>query len=95
LFFSSSVIFATAIDLMRAYAGTVTGFVNMGIHLGAAISPTLTPILAHRFGWESALYVAAGLALLGALLWLGVHPERTIDVEGEASALSQEKIFIA
>jgi ACS family glucarate transporter-like MFS transporter len=87
LFFSSSVIFATAIDLARTYAGTVTGFVNMGIHLGAAIAPTLTPILAHRFGWASALYFAAGLALLGALFWLGVHPDRTIDVEAETSAL--------
>jgi ACS family glucarate transporter-like MFS transporter len=95
LFFSSSVIFATAIDLMRAYAGTVTGFVNMGIHLGAAISPTLTPFLAHRFGWASALYVAAALALFGALLWLGVNPERAIDVEGRTSVLSQKKLSTA
>src|SRR5712691_7737194 len=93
LFFSASVVFATAIDLVRTYAGTVTGFVNMGIHLGGAIAPTLTPILAHRFGWESALYVAATLALLGALLWLGVHPERTIDLEEEAAVLAQKKIF--
>ncbi len=93
LFFSASVVFATAIDLVRAYAGTVTGFVNTGIHLGGAIAPTLTPILAHRFGWESALYVAAALALLGALLWLGVHPERSIDLGEEASALPQKKVF--
>jgi ACS family glucarate transporter-like MFS transporter len=93
LFFSSSVIFATVIDLARIYAGTVTGFVNMGIHLGAALSPTLTPILAHRFGWASALYVAAGLALLGAVLWLGVHPERTIDVEEETVVRAQQEAF--
>lgn len=93
LFFSSSVIFATAIDLARAYAGAVTGFVNMGIHLGAALSPTLTPILAHRFGWASALYVAAGLALLGAAFWLGVHPERTIEVEEETVVRSQREAF--
>jgi MFS transporter, ACS family, glucarate transporter len=95
LFFSSSAIFATAIDLAGAYAGTVTGFVNMGIHLGAAIAPTLTPILAHRFGWESALYVAAALAWLGALFWLGVHPERAIDLEEEAAVLPQKKVFTA
>jgi MFS transporter, ACS family, glucarate transporter len=95
LFFSSSAIFATAIDLVGAYAGTVTGFVNTGIHLGAAISPTLTPILAHRFGWESALYVAAALALLGAVFWLGVHPERSIDLGEEAAALPRRKAFTA
>jgi len=85
LFFSASAVFATAIDLVGAYAGTVTGFVNMGIHLGGAISPTLTPVLAQRFGWESALYVAAALALVGAVLWLGVHPERTLDLENTES----------
>jgi len=85
LFFSASAVFATAIDLVGAYAGTVTGFVNMGIHLGGAISPTLTPVLAQRFGWESALYVAAVLALVGAVLWLGVHPERTLDLENTES----------
>jgi ACS family glucarate transporter-like MFS transporter len=93
LFFSSSAIFATVIDLVRAYAGTVTGFVNMGIHLGGAISPTLTPILAQRFGWESALYIAAALALLGALFWLGVNPERAIDLGEETSTLPQKKVF--
>jgi len=67
----------------------------MGIHLGAAISPTLTPILAHRFGWESALYVAAALALLGALFWLGVHPERSIDLGEETVTLPQKKVFTA
>ncbi len=93
LFFSSSVIFAAVIDLAGTYTGTVTGFVNMGIHLGAALSPTLTPILAHRFGWASALYVAAGLALLGAVFWLGVHPERAIDVEEETVVRAQQESF--
>jgi cyanate permease len=57
---------------------------NMGGNLGGALSPILTPFLAQRLGWEGALYVAAALALLGALLWLGVHPERAIELgEGE------------
>jgi ACS family glucarate transporter-like MFS transporter len=95
LFFSSSAIFATVIDLVAVYAGTVTGFVNMGLHLGAAISPTLTPVLAQRFGWESALYVAAALALLGAVFWLGVDPGRSIDVGEEASVQPQRKVSTA
>ncbi len=90
LFFSSSVIFATVIDLAAVYAGTVTGFVNMGIHLGGAIAPTLTPILAHRFGWESAFYADAILAFAGAFLWLGIDPERSLDLSEEVSFLVEE-----
>jgi len=95
LFFSSSAIFATVIDLVAVYAGTVTGFVNMGLHLGAAISPTLTPVLAQRFGWENALYVAATLALLGALLWLGVDPGRSINVSEETAVRLQRQVSTA
>jgi ACS family glucarate transporter-like MFS transporter len=80
----------TTIDFTKAYAGTVSGFMNMGGNLGGAISPTLTPFLAQRFGWESALYVAAALALLGAFFWLGVYPEQAIDLGDEASR--QEKV---
>jgi hypothetical protein len=31
-------------------------------------------------GWEFALHIAAGLAILGALLWLGIHPPIQISV---------------
>ena len=80
LLLGTAAYFAATIDLAHAYAGTVGGFMNMGGNLGGALSPTLTPLLAQRWGWESAFYVAAGLAVLGALCWLGVHPERTIDL---------------
>jgi ACS family glucarate transporter-like MFS transporter len=89
LFFSSSVIFATVIDLAARYAGTVTGFVNMGIHLGGALAPTLTPILAHRFGWASAFYVDTALAFIGVFLWLGIDPERRLDMHEEVAPLAE------
>lgn len=88
LYSSTAAYFAAAIDLVKPYAGTVSGFVNMSGNLGGAISPTLTPLLAQHFGWESALYVAAALALLGAFCWVGVHPERAIELE--EVALSQK-----
>jgi hypothetical protein len=34
----------------------------------------LTPILASYIGWENALHVAAGLAIIAAVLWLGIKP---------------------
>ncbi|MBI3303408.1 MAG: MFS transporter [Deltaproteobacteria bacterium] len=87
LFLSVAAYWATTIDLAKTYAGTVSGFMNMGGNLGGTLSPTLTPVLAQHFGWNSALYVAAALALLGAFSWLGVHPERAIDLGEEASTL--------
>ncbi len=86
LFLTVAAYWATTIDLAKTHAGTVSGFMNMGGNLGGAVSPTLTPLIAQRFGWDSALYVAAVLALLGAFFWLGVHPERAMDLGEEAPA---------
>ncbi|MBI3801729.1 MAG: MFS transporter [Deltaproteobacteria bacterium] len=92
LFLTAAAYWASTMDLASSYAGTVSGFMNMGGNLGGALSPTLTPFLAQRFGWESALYVAAALALLGALFWLGVHPERAIELaEGETGDSSPRR----
>lgn len=55
-------------------SGTAGGIMNMGSNLGGLISPALTPLLASWFGWENALHLAAGLAVIAALLWLGVKP---------------------
>ena len=46
---------------------------NFGSNLGGLISPALTPWLANRIGWGSALSLTAGLAVVAALLWLGIH----------------------
>jgi len=73
--------FATTIDLAKAHAGVAGGFMNMGGNLGGALSPTLTPFLANYIGWDGALYSAAGLAVIGSVFWLGVHPERAIKAE--------------
>jgi len=56
-------------------SGTAGGIMNMGSNLGGLISPMLTPIIASLIGWENALHVAAVLAVVGALLWLGIKPE--------------------
>ncbi|HBC80144.1 MAG TPA: hypothetical protein DEO60_06990 [Bacteroidales bacterium] len=56
-------------------SGTAGGIMNMGSNIGGLISPALTPIIASLIGWENALHVAAGLALIGALLWLGIKPD--------------------
>ena len=94
LLLGAAAYFATTIDLAKAYAGMVGGFMNMGGNLGGALSPTLTPFLAQRFGWDSALYVAAALALVGAFFWLWIHPERAIELGEEALALPQKTVVV-
>ena len=47
---------------------------NMGANLGGAISPTLTPWVAHQWGWGTSLGLAAFIALIGGLLWFRIKP---------------------
>jgi MFS transporter, ACS family, glucarate transporter len=54
-------------------SGIAGGTMNFGSNLGGAISPALTPWLAQRIGWETALTLTAGLAIVAGLLWLGVR----------------------
>jgi len=83
LMLSVAAFWATTIDLACRYAGTVSGMMNMGGNLGGALSPSLTPYLAQHYSWNSALYVMGALNLVGAALWLGVHPAREIDFDTE------------
>jgi ACS family glucarate transporter-like MFS transporter len=72
LFLTVGSYWAGATDLHPDKAGSATGFMNTLANIGGVISPTLTPLLAEKLGWDGALIFAAGLAIAGALLWLGV-----------------------
>lgn len=63
---------ATMTQLAGDHSGIAGGTMNFGSNIGGMISPALTPWLAARIGWETALTVTAGLSLLAGLLWLGV-----------------------
>jgi MFS family permease len=67
---------ATAIDLGGDQAGASCGIMNTGGNVGGILAPILTPMLAARFGWESGLYFASFLVLIGVVTWLFVNPER-------------------
>ena len=54
--------------------------VNMGGQIGGAVTASLTPWIAVRYGWTTSFAVAAVLALFSAACWLTVHPERPLDV---------------
>jgi ACS family glucarate transporter-like MFS transporter len=62
----------TMIKLVGKSSGTAGGVMNMGTNAAGVISPVLTPLLASYVGWENALHVAAIIAIIAALLWLGI-----------------------
>ena len=68
---------ATMTQLSGEHSGIAGGTMNFGGNIGGAISPALTPWLAGRVGWETALTLTAALALIAGLLWLGVRVNDT------------------
>ena len=64
---------------------------NTGCNVGGLLSPMLTPMLAASIGWEAALHVAAALAVVAAILWLGIRiDDHEPTPRLEPSALSLE-----
>ena len=64
---------ATMTQLSGERSGIAGGTMNFGSNLGGMVSPALTPWLAERIGWETALTLTAGLAVVAGLLWMGVR----------------------
>jgi MFS transporter, ACS family, glucarate transporter len=86
LYLSQSSFWSVTADIGSGSSGSVSGFMNMGNQFGGALTASLTPAIAARFGWTTSFFVAAGLSLLGAAAWLFVHPERVL---APAAKLSQ------
>jgi ACS family glucarate transporter-like MFS transporter len=78
LYLSQSSFWSVTADIGAASSGSVSGFMNMGAQLGGAVTASLTPAVAARYGWTASFYVAAFLAALGALAWLAVNPDRSL-----------------
>ena len=75
LYLSQSSFWSVSADIGGRSAGSVSGFMNMGGQFGGALTASLTPLIAHRFGWNASFLTAAGLCALGAVAWLAVDPE--------------------
>jgi len=80
LYLSQSSFWSVTADIAGASSGSVSGFMNMGNQIGAALTASLTPWIAARFGWTTSFLVAAGLCVVGALCWLMVDPTRQLGV---------------
>jgi len=80
LYFTVGPFWSSATDLSKPYAGTLSGLMNTGANLGGTLSPTLTPWIADSFGWPVALGLAACIAFVGGLCWIGIRPGDQIDL---------------
>jgi MFS transporter, ACS family, glucarate transporter len=75
LYICQSSFWSVSADIAGENAGVVSAVMNMGAQIGGAVTASLTPWLAQRFGWTNSFLVAALLAVAGAIAWLGVDPE--------------------
>jgi ACS family glucarate transporter-like MFS transporter len=79
LYLSQSSFWSVSIDIAGRSSGIFSSMVNMGGQIGGAVTASLTPWIAGRFGWTTSFAVSAALAVFGALCWMTVHPERPLD----------------
>jgi ACS family glucarate transporter-like MFS transporter len=87
LYLSQASYWAVSADFAGRHTGIVSGVMNMGCQIAGAITASLTPWIAARFGWPSAFYVAAGFAVFGAFAWLCVNPGRVLNAGQDSAGL--------
>ena len=78
LYISQSSFWSVTADIAGVHSGVVSGVMNTGCQIGGAATAWFTPVIADHYGWDAPFFVAAGLALLGALAWLFVDPRRPL-----------------
>lgn len=86
LYISQSSYWSVTADIGGENAGVVSAVMNMGAQIGGAVTASLTPWIALRFGWTSAFLTAALIGVAGAVAWLGINPEKKIDNQKGAAA---------
>jgi ACS family glucarate transporter-like MFS transporter len=74
LYLSQSSFWSVSIDIARKQSGIFSSMVNIGGQIGGAVTASLTPWIAHNFGWTSSFGTAACIALVGAACWVFVNP---------------------
>ena len=79
LYLSQSSFWSVSVDIAGRSSGVFSSLVNMGGQIGGAVTASLTPWIAQHFQWGTSFAVSACLAVLGAICWMMVHPERPLD----------------
>jgi ACS family glucarate transporter-like MFS transporter len=73
-------IWPTASDLGGSMTGSLAGWTNFWGNFSAALGPIFTAFLVGlTSNWSSALLIISLAALIGALLWLVIYPDRPLE----------------
>jgi ACS family glucarate transporter-like MFS transporter len=86
LYLGQSSYWAMAADYAGPHTGVVSGMLNMGGQIAGALTASLTPYFAARYGWSSAFYIAAGVAFVCGFAWFFVSPIRRLHPVEEVMA---------
>jgi ACS family glucarate transporter-like MFS transporter len=78
LYLSQSSFWAVSADIAGEISGVVSGVMNTCCQIGGALTASLTPYLASRYGWRSAFLFGAAIALVGGFMWLLVDPRSAV-----------------
>jgi ACS family glucarate transporter-like MFS transporter len=78
LYLSQSSFWSVTADIAGASSGSVSGFMNTGNQIGAAMTASLSQWIGSRFGWTASFLAAAALCVVGAACWLAVDPTKTL-----------------
>lgn len=87
LYLSQSCFFSVTADFAGTFAGVCSGAMNMCCQIGAAVTASLTPLIAAHFGWQASFSAATALAILGGLAWLVVDPEERLASSGDRTEI--------
>jgi MFS family permease len=73
---------ATCMDVGGAYAGTVSGSMNMMGNMAGFVAPWLGGMIVDAgLGWSTFLYTMAGMYVLGGLCWPFINPDERLHAE--------------
>lgn len=78
LYLSQSSFWSVSVDIAGKSSGVFSSMINMGGQIGGAVTASLTPWIAQRYGWTTSFAIAAVLAVVGGFCWMTVHPERPL-----------------
>ncbi len=85
LYLSQSSFWSLTADIAGTSSGTVSGFMNTGNQIGAAITASLTPWIAQRYSWTASFLVAAALCIVGAISWIVIDPGKAVALGGQSA----------
>jgi ACS family glucarate transporter-like MFS transporter len=94
LYISQSSFWSVTADIAATSSGSVSGFMNMGNQIGAAITASLTPWIAAHFGWTASFLTASVLCVVGACSWLLVDPTRRLVAQPIAVANNLDRAVV-